>query len=158
MPDPDPSKALLTASTIAGLSEVEHVHQFNANAVRLTRSLGDLVGLKSIGVHLVRVEPGRDTTTFHTHQVDEEFLYILSGRALAEIGDETFEVGPGDFMGFRANSLPHSMSNPFEEDLVYLMGGQRNAIDVCDYPRLKKRMYRVNGVKQCVNWDDLDSI
>ncbi len=158
MPDPDPSKALLTAGTIAGLVEVEHVHQFNANAVRFTRSLGDLVGLKSIGLHLVRVEPGRDTTTFHNHQVDEEFLYILSGHALAEIGDDTFEVGPGDFMGFSANSLPHSMSNPFEEDLVYLMGGQRNQIDVCDYPRLKKRMYRVNGVKQSVAWDDLDSI
>ncbi len=26
----------------------------------------------------------------------EEFVYILEGCGLAEIGDETFEVGPGD--------------------------------------------------------------
>ena len=56
--------------------------------MRHTRSLGDQLGLTDLGVHLVRVEPGHDSTQFHFHHQDEEFLYILEGSGIAEIGDE----------------------------------------------------------------------
>ena len=39
-------------------------------------------------------------------------------RGIAEIGDETFEVGPGDAMLFTAPSVGHHLRNPFEVDLV----------------------------------------
>lgn len=139
-----------TAAEIAALPEKRHVHQFNAGAVRNTRSLGDLLGLSDLGLHLVRVEPGHATTEHHFHGQDEEFLYILSGRAEATIGAETFEVGPGDFMAFPKDLPAHSMQVSAEaaEDLVYLMGGTRAPIDICTYPRLGRRMYRVDGVKE----------
>jgi len=149
---------LLKADEIARLEETIHVHQFNENAVRHTRSIGDLLGLSSLGVHLVRLEKGKDSTQFHYHHVDEEFLYIISGKGIAEIGDEEREVGPGDFMAFVKNSLPHGMRNPFDEDLVYLMGGNRNAIDICDYPRIRRRMYRVDGAKQYVDLQYLHDV
>ena len=149
---------LLTAGQIENLPETAHQHQFNDNAVRHTRSIGDLLGLSDIGVHLVRLETGHDSTQFHFHHVDEEFIYILSGRGIAEIGDEAHEVGPGDFMGFTSFSLPHNMRNPFDEDLVYLMGGTRSTIDVCDYPRIRRRMYREHGVKQYVELEDLHEV
>jgi uncharacterized cupin superfamily protein len=79
---------------------------------------------------------------FHSHQSEEEFLYILSGRGLAEIGDETFEVGPGDFMGFPTPSVGHHLRNPFEEELVYISGGERRPLEVADFPRLGKRLVR----------------
>ncbi|MCB1645490.1 MAG: cupin domain-containing protein, partial [Pseudomonadales bacterium] len=113
---------LLKAAAIAALPETVNVHQFNANAIRHTRSLGDLLGLEKIGIHLVRVETGHDSTQFHTHHCDEEFLYILSGRGIAEIGNESVAVTAGDFMGFSTHSLPHNLHNPYPEDLVYLMG------------------------------------
>ena len=148
------------ASELAVMPERAHIHQFNANAVRHTRSLGDLAGLADMGLHLVRVEPGRDTTEHHTHGQDEEFLYIVSGRAEATVGDETFAVGPGDVMAFPKNSPAHSMRVPAEatEDLVYLMGGTRSEIDVCSYPRLGLRMYRIDGEKEYVSRDDLKKI
>lgn len=149
---------LLTSAQIDDLDEVAHVHQFNDNAVRHTRSLGDVLGLTSLGVHLVRLEQGRDSTQFHFHHVDEEFLYILSGRGIAEIGNERCEVGPGDFMAFSKGSLPHAMHNPHEEDLVYLMAGNRNAIDICDYPRIGRRMYRIDGAKQYVDLEHLHDV
>ena len=65
-----------------------------------TKSLGDATGLHHIGIHLVRVEPGHDSTQYHVHQGEEEFIYIVSGRGMAELGEDTVEVGPGDFMGF----------------------------------------------------------
>ncbi len=100
---------LLTAKAISETDEVKHVHQFNKNAIRHTRSIGDILGLEHLGVHLVRIAPGNDTTQFHLHHQDEEFIYILEGKGTAEIGDELVEVKAGDFMAFTQNSLPHCM-------------------------------------------------
>lgn len=146
---------LLKANQIDALAEKSHQHQFNPQAIRLTRSLGDIVGLNQIGLHLVRIEPGFESTQFHFHHQDEEFLYVLSGRGIAEIGENEFEIAPGDFMGFTAGGLPHTLRNPYDTELTYLMGGTRNAIDVCDYPRIGRRMYRIDGIKTYVDVKDL---
>ena len=105
-------KPLLNAAAIEAIEPVRSQHQFNDNAVRLTRTLGTRVGMQRIGVHVVRLQPGRESTQFHFHDADEEFLYVLEGRGIAEIGDESFEVGPGDFMGFATPSPAHTLSNP----------------------------------------------
>lgn len=146
---------LLSAEEIAGLEETKVVHQHNSNAIRQTRSLTDLLGLEDIGVHMVRIEPGHDSTTFHTHHYDEEFLYIISGRGIARIGGREQEVGPGDFMAFGKQSEAHCLHNSFEEDLVYLMGGNRNEVDVCDYPDLNRRQYRLSGEREFVDMEHL---
>ncbi len=141
----------LKVSDIEAMSETVKVHPLNSVAVRHTKSLSDAVGMTKLGVHLVRVEPGKETTQFHFHHQEEEFIYIISGRGIAEIGEEQFEVQAGDFLGFTAPSLPHALKNPFPEDLVYLMGGERSNFDVCDYPRLKKRLFRFNGDRQLID-------
>ena len=149
-----------SAERIAALPERPHVHQFNANAVRHTRSLGDLAGLTEMGLHLVRVEPGRDSTEHHYHGQDEEFLFVLSGRGEAAIGETTIKVGPGDFLGFPKGAPAHSMHVPAEagEPLVYLMGGTRSPIDVCTYPKAGLRMYRIDGAKEYVSLSDLKKV
>jgi uncharacterized cupin superfamily protein len=149
---------LLDAATIAAMPEQRNVHQFNANGVRHARSLGDALGLQRLGVHLVRLEPGRDSTTFHFHEADEEFVYVLSGRGVAEIGAHSAEVGPGDFMAFTAPSPGHLLRNPFDEDLVYLMGGERNAVDVVRYPRDGWTLVKANGSREGVRSDQLGDV
>jgi uncharacterized cupin superfamily protein len=136
---------LLSAEAIDAMPVHRRQHAVNPNGVRMTRSLGDACGLTQIGVHLVRVESGRDSTEYHTHSHDEEWVYILSGRGVTEIGDQRIEVKAGDFMGFTANALPHSMTNPYKEDLVYLVGGTRQSYDVVDYPRSGVRSYKYDG-------------
>ncbi|MBI1260736.1 MAG: cupin domain-containing protein [Rhizobiales bacterium] len=150
----------LSAAKIAQLPENVVIHQHNPNAVRHTRSLGDLAGLTDCGVHLVRVEPGHDTTEYHYHLQDEEFLMILSGQGEAEIGGEILSVGQGDFMAFPRNSPPHVMRNRADsgEDLVYLMGGTRSPVDVCTYPKLRYRQYRIDGAKEYVTFDELKKV
>lgn len=145
---------LITAEAIANFPEQTFVHPLNANAIRHGKSLAEATGCFHLGVHLVRVTPGHESTAYHRHRGEEEFIYILSGRGVAEIGDETFEVKPGDFMGFASDGLAHSMRNPFAEDLVYLMGGTNLDYDVCEYPKQKKRMYRVGDRRDYV---DLES-
>ncbi len=151
----DKADSLLTAEQISSLTETINIHQFNENAIRHTRSLSDLLGLTQIGVHLVRLETGFESTQFHFHHNDEEFLYILSGKGIAVIGDEEYEIAVGDFMAFGQKSFPHMMRNPFTDDLVYLMGGSRNDFDVCDYPKINRRMFRINGSKSYVDMENL---
>lgn len=134
---------LITRQAIAAMPEQVFVHPLNPNAIRHTKSLAAETGCLHLGVHWVRVAPGHESTEHHCHRGEEEFLYILSGRGIATLGDEQFEVQPGDFMGFAADSLAHSLHNPFEEDLVYLMGGLNLDYDVVDYPNRGKRLYRV---------------
>lgn len=136
---------LLSKAAIDAMPEVERVHPFNDNGVRMLRTLSDPTGMQRIGIHLVRLAPGRDSTTFHSHDQDEEFIYIISGRGTADIGNETMEVGPGDFMGFTAPGQAHALHNPFDEDLVYLLGGERNIADVVHYPHLGRVLVRSNA-------------
>ena len=146
---------LLTAGTIAKIKEERRVHRLNSRAVRHGKSLGDVVGMKEMGIHRVRIAPGDETTEYHTHYCDEEFVYILSGRGIVDIGNRKLKVGPGDFMGFTAESLPHGMSNPHAEDLVYLLGGTRKAIDIVEYPRSGKRTYKFAGRRHTVKFKDV---
>ncbi len=152
------TKHLITADDMAAMDEHRRQHQFNDNAVRLTRTLGTATGMQRIGVHLVRLAPGRDSTQHHYHDADEEFLYVISGRGTARVGDDCFEVGPGDFMGFPAPSPAHSLHNPYDEDLVYLMGGERNAVDAVHYPRIRRTMLKAHGRRQWVDWDQLQDL
>lgn len=146
---------LLKASAIAAMKEVRRVHRLNRGAVRNTKSLGDAIGMKDMGIHLVRIKPGALTTEYHTHYCNEEFIYILSGNGIAEIGNRKVKVGPGDFMGFVASSLPHTMSNPSKRDLVYLLGGTRKRFDVTEYPRARLRAYKFAGKRHTVKFNDV---
>lgn len=148
----------LSADDIAALVARPHRHQFNENAVRMTRSLDALLGLKRIGLHIVRLPPGRESTQFHYHDADEEFIYILSGKGIAEIGESRFDIGPGDFMGFPAPSPGHSIINPHDTDLVYLMGGEKNPADVVHYPRIRRSMIKSHGKRSWVDWQDLHEL
>ena len=54
MPKKKPAP-LLTASAIARMAIERRRHFVNRNALRLTKSLGDAVGMQDMGVHLVRI-------------------------------------------------------------------------------------------------------
>ena len=151
-------KTILNRAEIGALTERKNVHQFNASAIRYTKSLGDLVGLTGVGIHLVRVEPGDETTQHHNHEVSDEFVYILSGAGTLYLGDEEIPISAGDFAGFPKNGLPHSMKNTGTEDLVYLMGGDRPDFDICNYPRIGRRMYLVKGSKEYVDHPHLHKL
>ncbi len=132
---------LLRASEIQAKSGTSS-HPWNEKSSIHGCMLARVAGLKRTGVTLARVAPGKESGLYHRHHYEEEWLYILSGRGVAEIDGEELEVGPGDFMGFPTPSVAHTMHNPFGEDLVYLMGGENLDHEVCDFPKLGKRMVR----------------
>lgn len=151
-------ESILTAADINGLTEDRFVHPFNAKAVRNTRSLGDLTGLTTLGFHLVRVAPGDETTQHHSHLYSDEYVYVLSGSCTLDLGDDSYPLGTGDFVGFPMGGLAHSMKNTGEDDLVYLMGGTRPEMDVADYPRINRRLYILGDSRESVEWTDLNPV
>lgn len=145
--DPNTPKkpCLIRAADLARQPEESFSHPLNPASQVHGHSLSDPCGLARVGVHLLRVPPGKESFVYHAHHGEEEFIYIVSGRGIAEIGDEQHEVGPGDFMGFPTPSVGHHLRNPFDHDLVYLSGGERHTIEVADFPRHGKRLVRVGA-------------
>jgi uncharacterized cupin superfamily protein len=117
-------------------------HPWNPNSELIGTRLSTLVGLSRTGVSLIRIPAGKESFIYHSHQREEEWIYIISGRGVAEIDDEEFEVAAGDFMGFPTPSVAHHLRNPYDEELVYLVGGENLDVEIADFPRLGKRMLR----------------
>ena len=143
---------LLKAADIEAMPGLKKTHFLNDNAVRLNKSLGDATGLTGLGFHLIEVEPGHDTTEYHRHFFEDECVYIISGTGRARIGDETYEVSPGDFIGYRKGGLPHDLKATGPEPLRCLVAGERNPHDVGEYPEKGKRIYR----NEDLGWDLVD--
>jgi uncharacterized cupin superfamily protein len=136
----EPAKPLLTAAEIAARAEMRVRHPWNPNSKVYLKHLAHDAGLRRVALTLARVPPGKESFVYHSHERDEEFLFILSGRGRAEIDGKIYEVGPGDFMGFTAPGVAHHLSNPYEEDLVYLMGGERSNLDIAYFPKLGRHI------------------
>ena len=138
---PKKTKLLLTTEEIRN-NEGSLSHPANPNSLIIGTKLSRLVRLERTGVSLVRIPPGKESFIYHTHEYEEEWLYILSGKGRAEIDEEIYEVKAGDFMGFPTPSIAHHLTNPYEQDLVYLMGGENAGYEVNEFPRLGTRAYR----------------
>ena len=108
--------------------------------------LAHAAGLDRIGLSRGRIPPGGESFAYHAHHAEQEWVFVVSGRARARIDGQDHELGPGDFAAFPAPQAPHLMTNPFDEDCVYLMGGEtRLPTDVVHYPDLGKSYALVRG-------------
>ena len=136
-----PSLNIVRAADIAAHSQ-EFSHPWNPNSQMHGTQLARSVGLKRTGVNFIRVPAGKESYVYHSHQNEEEWIYVLSGEAVALIDDVEYEVNAGDFIGFPAPSVAHHMRNPGPADLVYLVGGENRETDVVEFPTLGKRMER----------------
>ena len=146
MNQPNPAH-LQSAAQIAQMPELKIQHPWNPNSEVYLRMVSLGAGLTRVVLTIGRIPPGKESFAFHSHERDEEYLYILSGRGRAEIGDDVHEVGPGDFMGFPASGVAHQLCNPYDDDLIYLMGGERSGFEVAHFPRLGRQiLFGPNGI------------
>jgi uncharacterized cupin superfamily protein len=141
MPIDKPNLYLLRAADVAARSQT-FSHPWNAQSEITGYQMGKATGLKRIGVNLARLASGKESFVYHSHWVEEEWIYILEGRGVARIDDVNYEVGAGDFMAFPTPGVAHHLSNPFDAELVYLMGGENRDHEVADFPDLGKRVFR----------------
>lgn len=139
-PPQEPPRVLVRAGERKPALEFHHPQNPRAE-VHLT-ALSRPAGLRRVAVVHARVPAGKDSFVHHVHQRDEEWMFLLAGHGVAELGDREVEIGPGDFLGFPPRGAAHNLRASRGEDLVYVQGGDawsRDSIDIVDFPRLGLR-------------------
>jgi uncharacterized cupin superfamily protein len=104
-------------------------------AGRQKRALGDYFGLANFGINLTRLAPGGASALRHTHSAQDEFVYVLQGKATLVIDEAEVELVPGMCAGFRAgDGNAHQLVNRGADDVLYLEIGDRTPGDSVVYP------------------------
>ncbi len=134
----DEPKYLIRTSNMERTAGIHIRHPMQADTEVYFASLSGPAGLERAHLNLVRVPPGRAAFPVHSHALQEEFVFILSGAGTVRIGDKDYAVGPGDYLGYPTDGTPHDLRNTGTEDLVCLMGGERTETEVATFPELGK--------------------
>lgn len=88
--------------------------------------LGEKLGLTRIGIHHVRLLPGRRTSYPHAESAEEEFVFVVAGKPDAWIDGELHALEPGDSVGFPAGTgICHTFLNNTNEVVRLMVIGEK---------------------------------
>ncbi|WP_371133805.1 cupin domain-containing protein [Phenylobacterium sp.] len=115
---------------IAHWSELEspepHRYAGDDEPMGLDASLGRQLGLTRIGIHHVRLLPGRRTSYPHAESAEEEFVFVVQGRPDAWIDGILHPLKPGDSVAFPSGTgICHTFLNNTEEEVRLLVIGEK---------------------------------
>lgn len=105
-----------------GAQDAPAYHPANHTGTTNRRLIGaENVGARNIEVVHGTIEPGQGALP-HAHPGIEQVCYMLKGRAIAEVGGERRELGPGDSCFFPPDT-PHVFTvtgtEPVEVLVIY---------------------------------------
>lgn len=101
---------------------------------RRKQVLGEPFGLANFGVNRVTLPAGAQSAVRHSHRVQDEFVFVLSGELTLIDDDGELTLGPGMCAGFRHGGPAHHLVNRGGGDAVYLEIGDRLPGDAAEYP------------------------
>ncbi len=73
----------------------------------------------ALNLHVSNIRP-RGEIVFHHHDDRSETFYIIQGTALATLGEQTVEIGPGH-CGHAPIGIPHGMKSPGDEPVIMVV-------------------------------------
>jgi GST-like protein len=138
-------KAVVLRAVEIARREVELVQRLNPRSKFTATHLSGIAGFERLGVSRGRIPAGGEAFAYHAHVREEEWVFVIAGRAKLRVDGEDIELAAGDFAAFPAPQPPHILTNPFDEDCVYLMGGESIESDVLEYPDLGKAFVLLRG-------------
>ncbi|HET9626043.1 MAG TPA: cupin domain-containing protein [Kofleriaceae bacterium] len=142
---PHKAPVILRADAIAR-AELPMTQRLNPQSKFYGSWLSRIAGLERVGFSQARIPARSESFAYHAHLGEEECVYIVSGRAVLRADDQEYALAAGDFAAFPAPQAAHVLRNPYDEDCVYLMAGERGpASDVLAYPDLGKSYVLVRG-------------
>ena len=87
-------------------------------------ALGAHLGLQTLGIHHMRLLPGRRTSLPHAESLEEEFVLVIAGTPDVWLDGVLHRLKPGDAVGFTAGTgLAHSFLNNSEAEVELLVVG-----------------------------------
>lgn len=120
---------ITTVTVVAALA----VGVSEAQAPRITvTNVNQIVGADFLGDKPVKFAPAAQISNvgilagqvkkirLHTHEMEDHVVYVVKGRAMARLGDEQREVGPGDLIAI-PKRVPHAFSQKGDEQFVVLV-------------------------------------
>ena len=104
-------------------------------AGRTKRRLGEHFGITHYGVNLTQLAPGAASALPHSHLLEDEFVYVVSGTPVLIIDGEEFTLQAGDCCGFKAGTgRAHQLQNRSDGLVTYLEMGNRAPAEEVHYP------------------------
>jgi quercetin dioxygenase-like cupin family protein len=89
--------------------------------VRFGKALGTrrMVSTEAFGLVEHDLPAGQLGSPVHTHEREDEYSYVLSGRLTAQVGDDVVEAGPGELV-VKPRGIPHAFWNAGDEPVRFL--------------------------------------
>ncbi len=104
-------------------------------------------GLKRLGIHHLRLQPGRRTSYPHAESAEDEFVYVIAGTPDVWLDGHLHRLSPGDAVGFPAGTgLCHTFLNNTDAEVMLIVVGDR--------PRPENRIFYPRNPEQRVVRDD----
>lgn len=115
---------------IAHWTELEdqhgHVYRGDDEVMALDAPVGERLGLTRIGIHHVRVPPGRRTSYPHAESAEEEFAFVVEGFPDVWIDGVLHPLKPGDSVAFPAGTgICHTFLNNTRDEVRLMVVGEK---------------------------------
>ena len=137
---------------------IDRLHPLDVTCHKLLLPVGDKSGLTKTGIKFCRAPPNTTTTIPHWHTHEDEWYYIIEAGDNAVLQYQDMDAGTeatqaageirvvaGDFIGFPAGvKVTHSLRSG-DRELVYLVGGSREQLDICHCQASGKRVVLPRG-------------
>ena len=112
----------------------------------MDKDIDPLIGARSLGYRLIRLEPGNASYPMHLHNFGEEMFYVMAGKCTLKTPRSNLSVSQGDFIAFPPGQVgAHKFVNDEETSCTLLAVGIQLPHDVSEYPDSDKIFPYVAG-------------
>ena len=126
----------LDPADVPPISKTGYPEPFYARVMpREKRPLHKTLGLKTIGVNLTTLPPGKESSMRHFHSREDELVFVLEGEVVlrTDAGEQVLTAGM--CAGFPAGSQDgHQLVNKSGRPARYLEISNRDPEDSAEYP------------------------
>ena len=103
-----------------------HSYRGDPEPMALDAPLSAALGITRIGIHHIRLLPGRRTSYPHAESTEQEFVYVLEGKPDVWIDGTLHPIAEGDSVAFPAGTgICHTFINTTKEDVRLMVIGER---------------------------------
>ncbi|MBA9897366.1 cupin domain-containing protein [Burkholderia cepacia] len=129
-----------------------HCYRGDTEPMALDAPLSAELGITRIGIHHVRLLPGRRTSYPHAESAEQEFVYVLEGKPDVWIDGVLHPVAEGDSVAFPAGTgICHTFINNTKDEVRLMVIGERPRDDNrIRYP--KNEAYELTRADRWVDW------
>ncbi len=128
-----------------------HCYRGDDEAMAFDAAVGERLGLTRIGIHHVRLPPGRRTSYPHAESAEEEYVFVVEGRPDAWIDGVLHPLKPGDSVAFPAGTgICHTFLNNTPDEVRLMVVGEKPKPE----NRIRYPMNQAHEAKRPDRWID----